>query len=386
MSPALLADTLALVARHGGNVSAAARAAGLSRATLQARYREATTAHPQPPAPPTESVCGDRENRRLKAELASLKSRYAEALETLERQQTELDAVESIARGGETVTIAPKASSGTSESTVVAVASDWHIEERVGAEVGNLNRYDLSIAKQRASSFFQGALRLTKLLQQDTRVDTMILALLGDFITNDIHDAENAEVNEVTPIHAIVQAQSLLVSGIEFLLKHSKLSLVIPCHSGNHARTTKTTRFTTENGHSLEYLMYVHLAAYFRHEPRVTFQIPDGPHSYVQVYDHTIRFHHGHMIKYGGGVGGIFIPAYKAIAQWNKAKRADLDVFGHFHQCKDGGNFLSNGSLIGYNAFALSIKADFEPPRQQLFLLDKKRGRTCTWPILMEGA
>ena len=36
------------------------------------------------------------------------------------------------------------------------------------------------------------------------------------------------------------------------------------------------------------------------------------------------------------------------------------------------------------NAFALSIKADFEPPKQALFLMDKRRGRTCTWPILFQ--
>jgi hypothetical protein len=174
----------------------------------------------------------------------------------------------------------------------------------------------------------------------------------------------------------------MIASGIQFILDNSTYSLVIPCHSGNHARTTAKTRFAAENGHSLEYLMYCHLAAYFRHEPRVTFIIPEGYHSYVRVYDQVIRFHHGHALRYAGGVGGIYIPVNKAIAQWQKAIPATLDVFGHFHQLRDGGNFLCNGSLIGYNAFALSIKADYEPPKQLLFMIDSKRGRTCTWPIL----
>ena len=91
------------------------------------------------------------------------------------------------------------------------------------------------------------------------------------------------------------------------------------------------------------------------------------------------------MDLYQGGVGGIYIPVNKSIAQWSKAKHADLDIFGHFHQLRDGGNFLCNGSMIGYNAFALSIKADFEEPKQILTLIDKRRGRTCTWPILVGG-
>jgi hypothetical protein len=333
------------------------------------------------PAP--ETLAADRDRLRSADTIASLKARYAEALKTIERQERQIGAAAALGRPVDTFKIEPRAKSGTSEATPVLVASDWHIEEKVGAEVGGLNRYSLEIAKERSTRFFQSGLRLIRLLSQDVTISTAVLALLGDFITNVIHDAENAEMNEVHPTEAILVAQGFIVSGIEFLLNHSKLSLVVPCHSGNHARTTKTTRFSAENGHSLEYLMFRHLAAYFRHEPRVTFIIPEGMHSYLGVYDQTIRFQHGHSIKYGGGVGGIFIPAYKAIAQWNKGKRADLDVFGHFHQSKDGGNFLCNGSLIGYNGFALAIKADFEPPRQTLFLMDKRRGRTCTWPIIV---
>lgn len=352
----------------------------VAKRKAEAEKREKTRVAERPDV----QLKADRDKQRVASELSTLKTKYAEALKTIERQETDLSAVGALSEGLDTYHIEPKVRSKTSESTVVVVASDWHIEERVGKEVGGLNVFNLEIAKRRVERFFQGALRLTQLLQQDTMVSTMVLALLGDFITNDIHDAENAEVNEALPIHALTIAQTHIIAGIEFLLANSKLELVVPCHSGNHARTTKTTRFTTENGHSLEYLMYLHLQSYFRHEPRITFLIPDGPHSYVQIYDQTIRFQHGHMVKYGGGVGGIYIPANKAIAQWNKARHADLDVFGHFHQCKDGGSFICNGSLIGYNAFALSIKADYEKPKQQLFVINKKMGRTCVWPILLE--
>lgn len=334
-------------------------------------------------ATPQATVAQDREKQRAQAETSALRRKYDEALKTIERQERELRAVSDLSEGLQTFLIEPTTKSGTSEATAVMCASDWHVEENVGAEVSGLNVFNLDIARARATKFFQKGLRLTNLLAQDVKIPTIVLPLLGDFITNDIHEAENAEVNEALPIFALIEAQNMIISGVEFLLAESKYNLVIPCHSGNHARTTKTTRFTTENGHSLEYLMYCHLASYFRNEPRVKFIIPEGMHSYVQIYDQTIRFHHGHAVKYQGGVGGIYIPVNKAIAQWNKGRHADLDVFGHFHQMRDGGNFICNGSLIGYNAFALSIKADFELPKQALFLMDKKRGRTCTWPILV---
>ena len=326
------------------------------------------------------TVSEDRERRRVQNEISYLKQRYDEAVDTIERQAKELSAVTEISDGLQTFLIEPSTKSGTSEATAVMCASDWHVEENVGGEVSGLNTFNLEIARYRATRFFQKGLRLTNLLAQDIKIPTIVLPLLGDFITNDIHDTDQ---NEVTPIFALIEAQNMIISGIEFLLSESNYNLVIPCHSGNHARTTQKTQFASENGHSLEYLMYLHLASYFRDDPRVKFVIPEGMHSYVQIYDQTIRFHHGHAVKYGGGVGGIYIPVNKAIAQWNKGRHADLDVFGHFHQMRDGGNFICNGSLIGYNAFALSIKADYEVPKQALFLIDKKRGRTCTWPILV---
>jgi hypothetical protein len=130
--------------------------------------------------------------------------------------------------------------------------------------------------------------------------------------------------------------------------------------------------------------MYHNLANHFKNEKRIRFLIPRGYLSYVDVAGFVMRFHHGHAIKYGGGIGGIFISAFKAISQWDKAKRADLDVFGHFHQVKDGGKFISNGSLVGYNAYALRIKADFEKPKQVFFLVDHARKeKTTTCPIFL---
>jgi hypothetical protein len=336
------------------------------------------------PQPPPILLATDRERQRLTAQVAGLKSRYDESLRTIERQEEELKSLGVLNSGLDTFTITPKYGKKTSEATPIVVASDWHTEEVVTtAQTSGLNVFNADICRARVTRFFQATQRLIALLAQDVQITTVVLGLLGDFITNDLHE-EAVETNGLLPMHAILNAQNLLASGLEFLLKETNYTFKIVCKVGNHGRTTKKVRFATENGHSLEHLMYVALASYFRHEPRLEFHIDDGYHQYVQVYDRTLRFHHGHQINYQGGIGGIFIPAFKAISQWDKGRHADLDVFGHFHSSKDGGKFISNGSLIGYNSFALSIKADYEEPKQQLFLIDKKRGRTCVWPIFLK--
>lgn len=281
-------------------------------------------------------------------------------------------------------TIRTKRQTGATEGTVVMPASDWHVEEEVKpTDVNGLNEFNRKVCDNRVKRYFKSAERLIRLFKQDLKITDIVFPLLGDYITNDLHD-ENSETALALPMDAIMIAQSYLASGVAFLLENTDCKILLPCHSGNHGRTTRQVHITTEYGHSLEYLMYKNLEWFFKDEPRVEFMVARGYHSYVNVYDKVLRFHHGHQIRYGGGVGGIYIPVNKAISQWNKAKRADMDYFGHFHQLRDGGNFICNGSLIGYSAFGISIKADFERPQQAFSVFDNKHGRTFTCPILVD--
>lgn len=270
--------------------------------------------------------------------------------------------------------IQPQLPSGNSESVAFMVMSDWHSEEEVlPGQVGGLNFHNLEEGDKRAKNAWRGCQRFYDIFKRDSHIGTIVLGLLGDFITNSIHE-DGAESNLLPPSDAIYRVQNMLLSGVRFLLDNTKADLLIVCHSGNHGRTTKEQRIATETGNSLEQYMYYNMRDLLANEPRVKFQIAEGYHSYVRLFDgkYTVRIHHGHGMNFGGGVGGITIPVNKAIAQWNKGVKADLDVFGHFHTRLDGGNFIANGSLIGYNAYALRIKADFEKPSQTFFLVNKK--------------
>jgi len=284
--------------------------------------------------------------------------------------------------------ILPKVSRGTSESVAFIVASDWHSEEEVRpGQVGGLNEHNLEVGAARAERFWQGALRLFDIFRRDTIIKTIVLALLGDFITNSIH-SDLVEGNLLAPTDAIYRVQNMLVSGIHFLLANTPkdTEILVVCHGGNHGRTTVEQRIASETGNSLEQYMYYTIRDFFKNEPRVKFQIAEGYHTYVTLFNggFTARLHHGHGINYNGGVGGITIPTNKKIAQWNKGRKADLDVFGHFHTKTDDQYFVSNGSLIGYNAYAVRIGAPYEPPTQSFFLVNSKyRAKTIFTPIFV---
>jgi hypothetical protein len=259
-----------------------------------------------------------------------------------------------------------------SEATAVVLASDWHSEETVKASsVNGLNEFNLEVFNRRADFFFANTAKLIESKQKVIRVQNLVLALLGDFITGNIHE-EGVETASLLPVEALINVQNKIASGIQYLLDTTNVDLIIPCHSGNHARFVKKPRNATEAGHSLEYVMYHNLANVFK-DRRVKFIISPSYHSYLDINGFTIRFHHGHDIRYAGGIGGLTIPALKAIANWNTIKVADLDCWGHFHQQFFGGTFICNGSLIGFNAYAVAIKARFEKPRQAFFLVNHDR-------------
>jgi hypothetical protein len=270
------------------------------------------------------------------------------------------------------------------EAVAIALASDWHVEETVeSASVNGLNEYRLPIAKTRIEKFFSTIARLTEIERHGAKIDDLILWLGGDLMTGMIHE-ELAESNSKTPTQVILWLQDRLADGLATLKPHFK-RILIPTSYGNHGRTTIKPRHATGAAHSYEWLLYRILEGRFADDQQIEFQIADSYFNFMTVFDRRLRFHHGDGLKYQGGIGGLTIPTEKAIASWNKSpNRADLDLFGHWHQFQQSRTWLCNGSLIGYNAYALSVvKAAFEPPTQTYFLLDKKRGRTMTSPIYL---
>ena len=333
----------------------------------------------------------DLEKEKIKVRQEDAKGQLKVAATRIIQLEKELEAAVSLGQYTPQITFLTPLSPGSdSESVACVVASDWHLEEPViSSHVAGLNRFNLEIGTKRVERFWQGGARLIDILKRDTTIKQVIIALLGDFITNNIHD-DAAASNSLLPMEAIQHVEDRIVSGIKFMLDNTDpdTQFLIPCHSGNHARTTKKQRIATEAGHSLEYWMYHHLRRYFAGEPRIQWQIAEGYHTFTRLFDgkYVIRWHHGHAIKYGGGLGGITIPVNKSIANWNQAVRdVNLDVFGHYHQYISTGNFVANGSLIGYNDFAVAIRASYEPPQQAFFLVNKRwKAKTMQTPIFLE--
>jgi hypothetical protein len=270
---------------------------------------------------------------------------------------------------------------GESEATAFAIGGDWHAEETVDPKtVNGLNEYCLDIADHRIRLFFQKIVRLTEIQRAGTRIDNLVLCLLGDHMTGYIHE-ELQESNGLSPTQTILWLRERIIAGLRYLQEHGNFKRIdITCNYGNHGRTTKKPRHSTGASNSYEWMLYKLLEA---DVPEINWHVADGYFVFIEVYGKVFRIHHGDNVQYQGGIGGLTIPCEKAIASWNKSRPVYMDIFGHHHTQQQNPRWLCNGSLIGYGAFSLAIKAGFEPPQQTYFLLDSIRGRTGTFPIFL---
>lgn len=285
------------------------------------------------------------------------------------------------------MTATPSTKNGN--ATAFLLLSDVHCDELIPKhKVNGLNEHNPDISRRRVATIFDRCLRFIRVDRSETNVDDLVVWLGGDFFTSStMHDASVA----FPPIVAVMFAQDLIVSGLTFLLQNEpKLNIHVVCSVGNHSRlsgSAKPVNQSSEQEHSLEWFMYHAVKAKFAHEKRMTFQLDNSYHSYLQVYGKTIRFNHGHIgWRYNDGLGGVHGPAWKAITQkWDKQIRADLTCMGHYHTYTPSAlarSYIINGSTVGVSPYSISFGA--EPPAQAYFLVHSKFGIVGQRPLFAE--
>ena len=268
------------------------------------------------------------------------------------------------------------------EKYAVALFSDAHIEETVNPQsVISLNEYNTDIAKQRIQNYFSN---LVHCLNKD-EVTHLIFASLGDTISGYIHD-ELAQTNGLTPLEATQLAQGLLFNGLKFICEKSNVEdIYFIGIVGNHSRVTKKIQHANGYKMSYEWLMYQNI----KRECEIaglpiTFNLPESEMAVVDTQDNRrFLFIHGFQIRSNGSgtVCGIYPALNRLCMKWDKIFHHDKIYLGHFHSCVSIPNAMVNGSIIGYNSFALSNGFGYERPAQQYEVYDTKIGLLLTRQI-----
>lgn len=270
-------------------------------------------------------------------------------------------------------------------SIATIMLSDCHFDEVVEPrEVNYVNSYNRKIATARLKLFFQNAIRLSRDHMGGINIEGLILILGGDMVSGNIHE-ELKMTNEDGIMGTVVYWTGQLVAGIEILTEHFE-KIHIPCVTGNHGRNTQKPVKKGRARDNFDWLIYKLIELQFVNRSEITFDISEGTDCRYKVYKTRYQVTHGDQFRGGSGISGICTPI--SLGNHRKQQRElatgspyDILLMGHFHQYIDGGKFMINGSLKGYDEYASSMNFGFETAKQLFFLTDPKWGKTITAPI-----
>lgn len=325
---------------------------------------------------------------RLKAELQSAREQ-ARAMEKLALTGESLREIigtlhaPNIVANPEWMQGANKQRSNT--GTPVLQISDIHWDEVVRSEqVGGCNEYNREIATKRLRNTFRAAVRLLKGHMSRPNYDGIVCPLGGDIFSGNIHE-ELVETNEVPIQVSMLAIEPILIEGLGALADEFG-KVHVPCVTGNHGRMHKKPRAKNRAFENFEWSVYQRLAAYFKTDARLTFDIPEGSDAHFQVYKKRFLLTHGDQFKGGGGIGGILVPILRGLSKKQVREQAigggfDTMLIGHFHQLTQLESLIINGSLKGYDEYAYQNNFGYEPAQQALFVVHPELGITARWPV-----
>lgn len=318
----------------------------------------------------------DSKVRVLKRELDLVKGKYRAALDGRHILEKKVDFYEKAsAKRTRTIAITPKFHSGTAEAAVVIQRSDEHPFEVVKPEqINGLNKSDPPLTKKKSVKCSERTMALIDSRRKDMKIKEAVIHFGGDSVTGHIHLDQRLN-NAGSPLEECLFAKAMHKTTIDFFLNHGKFDKIhIIGNCGNHSRITEKPLHNSFVKYSYEWMLYKMLRDEYEGEDKLNWQIAEGYFEFKDIYGRRCRFHHGYGIRYMGAMGGIASDAARKIHKWNSPVAAALDFFAHHHTGAYYGNFISNGSLLGYTAFAQDKGCQFEPPRQMVTLIGKNGG------------
>lgn len=336
--------------------------------------------------PPTVSIEDEhllvRTNRALKEEVKELRDIIA-ADRTLARL-LEFDRCEPL----RPLNLARKRGSKP-KVAASAFLSDLHLDEVVNpAEVSGVNAYNRSIAERRIRRFAEKVVLMSHNYMSEFEVVALDLPLGGDIVSGNIHE-ELARSNDDEIMGTVEHWSQQLAAMVCGLAKEFK-SIRVPCVVGNHGRNTKKPRHKGRVRDNFDWLIYCWMASLVKAAgcKNVTFEIAAGTDIQWRTFNTTYHLTHGDQASGGSGWGGIMSPIMrlddkKRKRQASLARPYDILLLGHWHQFKDLGKIIINGSLKGYDEFAMNNNFEPEPPQQAFWLTDPRHGKILSAPLLV---
>lgn len=282
----------------------------------------------------------------------------------------------------------PRKGAASAPGVPTLVVSDEHWGEVVDpTQIGGVNAYDLGTARARLKGLAENTLDLLFGHVVNPKYPGLVVALGGDGTTGDIHE-ELSATNEDEIMPCVLDLRDHRIRFFDALLAEFP-AIFVPCVPGNHGRSTMKIRAKGRAHTSFDWLGYQLLARHYEKNKRIRFMIPNGPDANYRIFGTRYCLNHGDQFRGGDGVVGALGPIIRGDHKKRSRNQAidrayDVLVIGHWHQCKNVGRVIMNGSLKGYDEYADANNFPFESPRQALWLTHPEYGPTISMPVFVD--
>ena len=276
---------------------------------------------------------------------------------------------------------------GESTQTVVAPLTDTHIGEDVDyQQMAGLNSYSFEIFNRRLSGWAEQVLNLVELRRASVPIDDLIIPMLGDMISGDIHD-ELIKTNQDNVMGQMSRGANLIAQALLSLAPHFK-TVTVPCVVGNHGRMTRKPPMK-DKYMDWDYMLYQWVAAFCKNQKNIKFQINTSYMNIFQVYDKNVLIMHGDSASGAGSIATItkVLTNLRSVLQFRQGlepETADANqhiiepnllptsfdsvMMGHFHRVDEidigTGHAIICGCMKGGDEFALQRLAVITKPQQ----------------------
>lgn len=268
--------------------------------------------------------------------------------------------------------------------TAILVTSDWQLGKVTPT-------YDSDVCEQRVQTMAEKTIELGKMHSRIKPVNEIKVYLLGDLVEGEnIFPHQSYQLDSSLYRQVGVDGPRILSNLIAELLNFYQKVHVVGV-IGNHGALKMKGGVNPET--NMDRLLYTIVAGLFKHDDRVTFNIPDGHGErnwyavdYVDQWGFLLA--HGDQIRGWGGIP--FYGALKKALGWADAIEQPWDylMIGHHHTptmlTYNKRQVRFNGTTESTNTFAQEVLAAVGHPTQWMGFVSPNQGITSEYWLNLE--
>ena len=334
-----------------------------------------------------ERVKLDKKVATQKSEATFYKKLYQKALKENTKQELIVDTIQEFTKSFPAVPLkhiekTDKTPFGHQAQIMVTPLSDTHIGEHVFKDqMRGLNEYNFEIFNKRMYGWANQILKHTSYRRQIAPVDELIIPMLGDIISGDIHE-ELARSNMANCMEQMIRGASIIGQALMYLAPHYT-KIKVPCVVGNHGRMTRKPPMK-DKYMDWDYMLYQWVASFCKNQENIEFHIPRSFMTTFKVHDKVVLITHGDCISGAGSSGAILnsITKLRSVFQFRKSLQREIEdamdgdleqefdsvMIGHFHRIDEldigTGELHICGTMKGPDEFALQRLQAATKPKQ----------------------